>query len=243
MLDMQTKIRRRGHGDVPTWTSRGGRWTALALLGAAGVAGCGGAGSSSDAQPDAAVDAGACADGPERNGPYTRVVVAGEDDALGIIDPSVEYAATASSGLMSYTAVPGFSQVHIAVAVSDDRGASWRHVSDVTEPRPITISTGDDDVCGAATCEGTLVQESSSLILDPFDPDPSRRLKVFAHSYFFGTERQLELGYIALYTAPVAEGPWTKRRCWAGHRRQPSRTRPLLTTSRPIRPSESCGTV
>jgi hypothetical protein len=139
------------------------------------------------------------------------VIVAGEDDAFGYIDPSVEYPATASSGLMSYTAVPGFAQVHIAIAASDDAGASWQHVGNVTEARPITISTGDDDVCGSSSCDGTLVQESSSLIVDDFDPDPNRRLKVFAHSYFFGTERQLELGYIALYTAPGAEGPWTER--------------------------------
>lgn len=184
---------------------------ALGLLGALGLSGCDNPRTTDGEPPNAdALDAMACASGPERNGPYTRVTVAGEDAALGIIDPSVDYEVAANSGLMTYTAVPSFSEVHIAIATSDDAGLSWRHVSDVTESRPLTISTDDMAICGSSSCDGTLAHESSSLIVDAFDPDPNRRLKVFAHSYFFGLERQLELGYLALYTAARPEGPWTE---------------------------------
>jgi len=151
-----------------------------------------------------------CPDGPELNGPYTRVTVAGETSALGIIDPSVEYAAGAGAGLMTYTAVPGVARVKIAIARSVDSGETWRYQSDVAQARTITIATTDNAICGSPSCNGTFVHESSSLVVDSFDPDPNRRLKVFTHSYFFRIERQLQLGYIAMYTAPAPQGPWTE---------------------------------
>lgn len=161
-------------------------------------------------------DASACPEGPERNGPYKRVTVAGDTSEMGLIDPSVEYAADASVGFMTYTAVPSPVRAHIAIATSDDGGASWLYVADVTPPAPmITITTDDESVCGSSSCTGTFAQESSSLVVDPLDPDPERRFKVFAHTYFYSLNTpedeeatKFELGYIALYTAPSAEGPW-----------------------------------
>jgi hypothetical protein len=151
-----------------------------------------------------------CTEGPERNGPYNRVIVIGETSAQGIIDPSVEYAATESIGLMAYTAVPSVERVHISMAESDDKGASWHYLGDVTTAYSITITTTDKSVCDASSCDGTLVHESPSLVVDPFDPDPNRRLKVFAHAYFFGRERQFQIGYLGLYTAGGSAGPWTE---------------------------------
>lgn len=155
-------------------------------------------------------NASSCPVGPERDGPYTRVTVTGDTSALGIIDPSVAYAQDASSGLMTYTAVPSLDGVHIAIADSTDHGATWRYVADVTDSAPITITTTDDSICGAASCAGKLVYESSSLIVDPSDPNPGHRLKVFAHAYFFNTDRHLEIGYIAMDTASTPQGPWTE---------------------------------
>jgi hypothetical protein len=184
----------------------------IALAGTLGLANCGPSQSKPSPSDAGKSDAAACVSGPERNGPYTRVTVVGDTSAMGIIDPSVEYAATAATGLMTYTAVPSETQDHIAIATSDDKGASWQFVSNVTVASPITISTTDDELCGSSSCEGTFVQESSSLILDPFDPDPDRLLKVFAHTYFRTTDTEkdtpFDLGYIALYTAGSAEGPW-----------------------------------
>ena len=177
---------------------------------------CGGGGGDRDAgPPDAALpgtDA-ACERGPDRAGPYPRrVTIDGETSARGIFDPSIEYPEGADAGLMTYTAVPDEAHVHIAIAASIDHGASWHRQGVVAPARPITIETDDDDVCGAATCAGLLVHESSSLVLDPYDPDPDRRLKVFVHSYFFGaaTGKWLPIGYLALYTAAAPEGPWTE---------------------------------
>jgi hypothetical protein len=151
-----------------------------------------------------------CPHGPERDGPYSRVMVAGESSAQGIIDPSVEYPAGAAEGFMTYTAVPSPARVHIAIATSDDNGATWRHAGDVTEARPATITTTDTSVCGAPSCQGTIAHESSSLVLDPSDPDPARRFKVFVHTYFFGTAQQFLIGYVAMYTAGAVEGPWAE---------------------------------
>ena len=108
--------------------------------------------------PDSAVDAGpadatwdgtSCPSGPERNGPYTRVTVVGETSALGIIDPSVEYAAGAGAGLMTYTAVPDFAHVHIAIAESADNGAD---LNDLILPRDAKLSARfDSGLLGGVT--------------------------------------------------------------------------------------------
>ena len=158
--------------------------------------------------------AGSAGDGPDcpvgamRNGPYERVTVIDETSTFGLIDPSIEYPQQAESGLLTYTAVPGFDRVHIAIASSADQGATWTRVGTVTEPTPITIATTDDSICGSTSCDGTLVFESSSVILDPSDPDPERLVKVFSHAYFFGVDRHFEIGYIAMHTASGPEGPW-----------------------------------
>src|SRR5262245_6713548 len=152
-----------------------------------------------------------CGHGPERDGPYTRFTVANDtSDAAGFIDPSVEYPVGAHFGLMTYTTGPDAAHVHIAIAASTDAAASWHYQAEVTHATPITIDTTDNSICGQAQCSGTLVDESSSLVIDPSDPDPARRLKVFAHEYFFGTDRQFLTGYLAMYTAAMPAGPWTR---------------------------------
>lgn len=164
-----------------------------------------------DAPNDVVTSDALCTAGPERNGPYSQLVIAGNPGAKGAFDPSVVYAEGAELGLMTYTTVPDEAHVHIAIATSTDAGASWQYSADVTQAAPITIATSDEEVCGSASCAGFWVHESSSLVLDPTDPDESRRLKVFAHSYFFSASgRRLELGYIAMYSAPTPSGPWSE---------------------------------
>jgi hypothetical protein len=182
------------------------------------AAACGGSPASSDAQPagsDAAADGenpdAPCGQAVERDGPYTRFTVANDDIGTGgFIDPSVEYSVAASGGLMSYTTIPDASHVHIALAASVDAGASWVFQGEVSQARAVTIDTTDMSVCGSTTCSGTLVDESSSLVVDPFEPDASRRLKVFMHEYFYGSDMNFQLGYMAMYTAATPSGPWTE---------------------------------
>jgi hypothetical protein len=179
----------------------------VVILGAA----CGSSPASPDARtaggdarpPDGAIDA-ACGPGVERDGPYTRFTVANDDiGTAGFIDPSVEYPSGAAAGLMTYTTVPDPGHDEIAIAASIDAGASWNFQALVTTATPATID------CGSTTCTGTMIDESSSLVLDPTD-DSSRRLKVFAHEYLFDTQRELLFGYIAMYTAATPTGPWAE---------------------------------
>jgi hypothetical protein len=170
--------------------------------------------SSPDAASDAPVsDSGsdaACTGGVERNGPYSLVTIVGNPGAKGAIDPSVVYAEGAEFGLMTYTTVPDEAHDHIAIATSTDSGATWTYTANVTTAGPVTIPASDNELCGAPTCTGTFIHESSSLVLDPTDPNANRRLKVFVHSYFFGIERHLRVGYLAMYTAATPAGPWNE---------------------------------
>lgn len=189
------------------------------LLAMFAMCGCGGGGGDNPDAPStidaptadsSGVDA-ACPAGADHPGPYAaRITIEGDTAARGWIDPSIEYPDPADFGLMSYTTVPDEAHVHTAIAVSTDHGASWHYQGDVTASTPITIDSSDPAVCGATTCTGTWVHESSSLVLDPTDPDPARRLKVFVHSYFYGAMQWFRLGYMALYTAADPAGPWTE---------------------------------
>jgi hypothetical protein len=135
---------------------------------------------------------------------------------MGITDPSVEYVAGQGIWLMAYTAVvPSPLYQHISLAASDDGGATWRYLGDVTPVSTgIKITTSNLAICGATTCTGTWVQESAALLFDDSDPDPNRRFKVFAHAYYFDYvgDRQMDIGYLALYTAKAPEGPWSETR-------------------------------
>lgn len=168
-----------------------------------------------DADADSAPDTGAadsaCPSGMQKNGPYAELSIVGNGAAKGAFDPSVVYPEGAASGLMTYTAVPDEAHVHIAVATSADAGETWQYTADVTQAMPITIPTTDDEVCGSATCDGFWVHESSSLVVDPSDPDETRRLKVFAHGYFFDLGgRDIALGHLSMFTAATPSGPWTE---------------------------------
>jgi hypothetical protein len=110
---------------------------------------------------------------------------------------------------MSYSTVNGVV-VSTRMAQSTDRGATWTYVGDVNTPSAATVTTSDTAVCDAGTCSGTTVHEVSSLVVDTGDPDSTRALKVFAHTYFTNPALHYEIGDIDVYTAPAAAGPWTR---------------------------------
>ncbi|HJX63438.1 MAG TPA: hypothetical protein VJ860_05730 [Polyangia bacterium] len=162
----------------------------------------------------AAAEAGTCPGVPVRSGPFTRLTVSNAPIGMGINDPSVEYSERLGVWLMAYTAVvPSPLYQHISLAASNDKGATWSYLGDVTPVSPaISITTSNLAICGAMTCTGTWGQESAALLLDDFDPEPDRRIKVFAHAYYFDYvgDRQMDIGYLALYTAKDPAGPWTE---------------------------------
>ena len=142
----------------------------------------------------------------------TPVTITGDaGSSLGVLDPSLAYAAGAGSGGLAYSSVPSQSSVHTRVAQSSDGGATWAFLADVNVASARTITTTDMAVCGAATCTGTWVHEVPTLVVDSTDPDASRRYKVFNHSYFVTSGGTLEYAYgvISLYTAPALGGPWS----------------------------------
>ena len=134
---------------------------------------------------DAGTDAASCGGGDGGHDPSPLIAVGGDPGgaALGYGDPSLLYPADAGAGFMTYTAVAP-SSAFTRFATSTDRGASWSYLGDVNAVTPLTITTSDNSVCGAASCDGSWVHEVSSLIDDPTDPNPARRFKVFAHSYY-----------------------------------------------------------
>ncbi len=181
--------------------------------GTAGGAGGGGAGGGSGGGGQ---DAGSCGSDAGYDVASAAVPVPNGDPgaaSLGYGDPSVFYAADASVGWMTYTAVAPKAEL-TRIAQSTDHGVSWTYLSDVNAVTQVTVSTTDTSVCGAASCSGNWVHEVSTLIEDPSDPDGSRRFKVFAHSYLTTTpagQLHYEIGHIDLWTtANPATGPWVE---------------------------------
>ena len=219
-------------------------WT-IVVIALATLTGCGddavdtGAGdASSDAgAADATKDTAACAplpkqtivDPPESD----EVVVEGDPgSALGIFDPSLVYPAGAPGGALSYSSVPAQNDIRTRIALSNDKGASWHFAAEANTPTDVTID------CDGKTCTGRLIDEVSSLLLDPDDPAPARRWKLFTHRYLVMGQSTLryELGHIALFTAPAPEGPWsgaTKLLGWPSSSKLSSEGATTLTTSIP----------
>ncbi len=131
---------------------------------------------------------------------------------LGLFDPSLLYAAGASSGAMAYSAVNAPADISTAIAVSLDSGRTWSGAAHVNVATPQSVSVPPTSTrCPGGTCTGTLVHEVPSLVDDATDPDAARRFKVFVHSYLVLSSGALayDLGYLGLFTAPQPSGPWT----------------------------------
>jgi hypothetical protein len=142
-----------------------------------------------------------------------ELTVIGDPPATrGIFDPSVEYPGGAQAGAMSYSAVEATNSIATRIAVSNDAGATWTYVAAANVSAPYSIQVGAGSTrCPTGTCDGHLVHEVSTLVLDADDPDASRRWKLFTHTYLVlpGDQLAYDLGHIALFTATEPVGPWT----------------------------------
>lgn len=142
----------------------------------------------------------------------SRVTVVGDTGStLGIFDPSVVYPAGAPGGVLAYSSVPDQHSIRTRIALSADAGATWTFVGDANAPELATLQSSDADDCPGGSCTGFLISEVPSLVLDPTDPDPRTRWKLFAHRYLVEVDNTLHyrLGTITVQTAPEAHGPWT----------------------------------
>lgn len=144
--------------------------------------------------------------------PDDEVLVTGDPGAaLGLFDPSLVYPASAPGGALAYSAVPTQETIVTRIALSADNGASWVYVAQPNVAEPATLQSTDTVKCPGGQCSGNLISEVTSLVIDPDDPDPAARWKLFAHRYLVGPGVALhyDLGTISLQTAPSPEGPWT----------------------------------
>ncbi len=203
----------------------------IALTTAAALAAaCGGGGGSGDTDGAAGTDAtrldgSADCPAPDQetelvDQPAAALEILDQPGSVSEADPSIEYPAGAPGGALAYTAVPVVGGVpdqgglHTRVALSDDGGASWTFVAIANAAEAIAPPAG---TCpDRATCTATRVQETSSIVFDPGDPDEDRRWKLFTHRYPVvkvagdpQAELSYALGHLALQTAPLPSGPWS----------------------------------
>lgn len=138
----------------------------------------------------------------------SEVTIAGDAPAMGVFDPSIIYPADAPGGAMAYSAVPTQETIRTHVALSPDHGATWTYVAELNAPEATAIASTE---CTGGTCTGNLISEVTSLIIDPAEPDPAKRWKLFAHRYLVGPNVALHyaIGTITLQTAAQPQGPWT----------------------------------
>jgi hypothetical protein len=141
-----------------------------------------------------------------------QVTIAGDTSPSGIFDPSVVSAG--DHVWMSYSSVDYHQEVGrlvqdvgIRMARSDDGGRSWTYVGTVASPSVATVVDPDPGrgLCGAPSCSGRWVYETSWLVEDPTDV-PGRRWKLFAHQYFLHPPStpatQYHLGATVTWAAP-----------------------------------------
>jgi len=142
-----------------------------------------------------------------------EVVIAGESSAMGIFDPSIVYPAGAPGGAMAYSAVPTQETIRTRIAISADAGATWTNVAEANTPELATLATTGPE-CPTGSCTGNLISETPTLVLDPLDPDPQTRWKLYAHRYLIELDGTLHytMGALFVQTAPEAHGPWTAPR-------------------------------
>lgn len=153
---------------------------------------------------------------------YSPITIQGDDSPSGVYDPSI-LRLTSGELWLSYSSVNYYNNansqlvqdVGIRLAYSADGGNTFTYSKTIAAPTDSTVTDTDParSACGAATCSGRWVYETSWLIDDSTDPDPARRFKLFAHKYFLnpaGTARTLyHLGSIVMWTASAPDQTWS----------------------------------
>ncbi|AUX24633.1 uncharacterized protein SOCEGT47_051720 [Sorangium cellulosum] len=149
-----------------------------------------------------------------------RVVDDPPGSEIGTFDPSL-VSATDGSLAMSYTSVDlARRKLHTRIAVSTDSGGSFvfAAIANLPEEGLLVEAPGDAGCPGGTCADATLVHEVSGLVEDPADPEPSRRWKLFTHSYIVlapapedpNTPRlRYQYGQLRMGTAATAAGPWS----------------------------------
>lgn len=145
------------------------------------------------------------------------LVVRGLAAAEGIFDPSVVATGDAATPYLgTLSAVQATDDISTALVVFDAASESWVLASRVNQ----ALVNATLPCAGRVSCVGNLIHEVSSVVVDADDPDPARRVKVFAHTYVVtnGSTLHYDWGYISLFTAPSATGPWGAQPLlgWAG---------------------------
>ena len=158
--------------------------------------------------PDGSVGAGIVVDPVSA----PRVAVTGDDGSVhGVFDPSLSWPDGSPAGYMSYTTLED-ETLFTRIAFTSD-GVSFTYAGDANSDADVTVTTTDTTVCGAATCDGLLVHETSSLLYDATNPDTTKRFKLFDYSYVIvpgaSPPAQHAWGYVGLYTASDPGKSWS----------------------------------
>jgi hypothetical protein len=174
---------------------------------------------------------------------YSPVVVNGDPSPppnpnSGIFDPSVLRLASGELW-MSYSAVSYYNNassqlvqdVGIRLASSSNGGTTFNYVTTLASPGPATVTDATLTACGALTCAGRWVYETSWLIDDSTDPNPARRYKLFAHKYFLNPASTpatfYYLGAIVMWTASAPNATWSTETSLLGWNFTPPELTPL----------------
>lgn len=170
-----------------------------------------------------------------------RIQVIGDaNSVMGIFDPSYFVPASTGPGVMSYSSVTAAQEVFTRMAVTTNGGATWAYLRDVNGLDPVTISDPSMTVCGAATCDGNMLHETSSIVYDATEPDPNRKWKLFAHTYFHDGEIHYVQGWMSMYTAAEPQLAWTQTKLFGWDAGAPTSTTGVAINAQDIAGLEEC---
>lgn len=170
-----------------------------------------------------------------------RIQVLGDTGSVkGIFDPSYVVPSPTGIGLLAYSSVTATQEVFTRLAVTTNGGTSWVYLRDVNTIDATTISDPTLTVCGAATCVGDLLHETSTLVYDATDPDASKRWKIFAHTYFFDGAIHYVQGWMSMYTAAEPQLAWTETKLFGWDAGAPTSTAGVAINVKDIAGLEEC---
>jgi hypothetical protein len=170
---------------------------------------------------------------------YQVLSIVGDTSPSGVFDPSVLRLGNGELW-MSYSSVNYYNNansqlvqdVGIRLARSTNGGATFNYVATIATPGNASVTdTAGLTACGASTCMGRWVYETSWLIDDSTDPNPARRFKLFAHKYFLAPGRVpatlYHLGSIVMWTASAPDAAWSTETSLLGWNLTPPELTPL----------------